>query len=78
VIDAAKADKNIEQWLEVPDIDLGRMANFGRAVAPIELLGSDVLRYFLMAFDHDDKSQLSSLGRVNCPVCNRLFQNKRF
>jgi hypothetical protein len=49
VIDAARTDKNIEQWLKVPDIDLGRMANFSRAVAPIELLGSDVLRYFLMA-----------------------------
>jgi hypothetical protein len=78
VIDAAKTDKNIEQWLEVPDIDLGRMANFSRAVAPIELLGSDVLRYFLMAFDRDDKAQSSSSSRVNCPVCNRLFQNKQF
>jgi len=78
VIAAAKADKNIEQWLEVPDIDLGRMANFNRPVAPIELLGSDVLRYFLMAFDHDDKDQSHSPGRVNCPVCNRLFQNKSF
>src|SRR2546427_339677 len=26
VVDAARTDKNIEQWLEVPDIDLGRMA----------------------------------------------------
>ena len=62
VIDAARTDKNIEQWLEVPDIDLGRMANFSRAVAPIELLGSDVLRYFLMALDRDDKTQFL-LGR---------------
>ena len=78
VIDAARTDKNIEQWLEVPDIDLGRMANFSRAVAPIELLGSDVLRYFLMALDRDDKTQSSSAGRANCPVCNRMFQNKKF
>jgi hypothetical protein len=78
VIDAARTDKNIEQWLKVPDIDLGRMANFSRAVAPIELLGSDVLRYFLMALDRDDKAQPSSPNRANCPVCNHMFQHKKF
>ena len=78
VIDAAKADKSIEQWLEMPDINLGRMANFNRAVAPIELLDSAVLRNFLMASGHDDKAQISAPDQINCPICNRSFLNKGF
>ena len=78
VTEAAKADRSIEQWLEIPDINLGRMANFSRAVAPIELLDRDVLRNFLMASGHGDKARALSPDRIDCPVCNRSFLNKNF
>ena len=76
--EAAKADRSIEQWLEMPDINLGRMANLSRAVAPIELLDRDVLRNFLMASGHGDKTRALSPDRISCPVCNRSFLNKNF
>ncbi len=78
VTEAAKADRSIEQWLEMPDINLGRMANLSRAVAPIELLDRDVLRNFLMASGHGDKTRALSPDRISCPVCNRSFLNKNF
>jgi hypothetical protein len=78
VINVAKTDKNIEQWLEIPDIDLGRMAGFGRAVPPIEPLGGTALRSFLMAAGHGDIAPTSSPDSANCTVCGRVFLNKSF
>jgi hypothetical protein len=77
-IEAAKTDKIIQQWLETPHIDLGRMAEFGHAVPPSRLLGHDVLRHFLMAVGHDDIAPSSVPDSVNCPVCGQLFLNEHF
>jgi hypothetical protein len=54
VMNAAKDNESIQQWLEEPDIDLGMMAGFSRAVSPKELLGRATLRDFLMASGHSN------------------------
>jgi biotin operon repressor len=77
-IESAKTDKIIQQWLETPDSELGRMAKFGHAVPPIRLLGRDVLRNFLMAAGHDDIAPGSVPESANCPVCGRSFRNEHF
>jgi biotin operon repressor len=54
VMNAANDNESIRHWLGEPDIHLGMMADFDRAVSPKEVLGSDTLRSFLMTSGHND------------------------
>jgi hypothetical protein len=56
-----------------PDIDLGRAARQGVAVAPMELLDRGILRNFLMVVGHDGAAPAPPPGSVGCPTCGRSF-----
>jgi biotin operon repressor len=78
VMNAAKDNESIQRWLEEPDIDLGMMAGFDRAVQPKELLGKATLRDFLMASGHSNVAPSSVPGRADCPICGRKFIDENF
>jgi hypothetical protein len=78
VRNAAKYDASIQRWLEEPDIDLGMMAGFNRAVQPVELLGWTTLRDFLMASGYINVATSSVAAQADCPICGRKFLDESF
>jgi biotin operon repressor len=78
VIDVAKADRQIEQWLRKPDAQLGVYASRSGAIPPIKLLGSQILRTFLLAVSNVDGAPVQPRGSLRCPICGRSYLDDSF
>jgi biotin operon repressor len=78
VIDAAKTDRQIEQWLTKPDAQLGAHASRSGAVPPISLLGTQLLITFLLVVSYVNGAPVQSRGSVICPLCGRSYLDDSF
>jgi hypothetical protein len=62
VTDAATAEPQIHQWLTTPDAELSLAANRANTL-PVSLLGSELLRQFLMNASTNRQPQGSQHAR---------------